>query len=108
MLTCFGSDVEFNVIDEVDENGRKVDVDINTYANGGLAKPNVFKARIVLRNERLEGENGRTVRLFGDLGDVDKEQMDALDKNIVRYILGTRDFTIACHEIYDSITAVPS
>ena len=108
MLTCFGSDVEFNVIDAVDENRKKICVDVNTYASGELAKLNVSKARIVLRNERLEGQNGRIVRLFGDLGKVNKEETDALDKCIIRYVLGTRDFTIACHEIYDSITAVPS
>ena len=72
-------------IRKVDEMGREIDVDVNAYAGGGLAKPSPFKARIVPRSEshaeilRQDWSQCTTV-ILGTLGDVDQKQMDDLDR----------------------------
>ena len=73
----------FNIGNEI-EDGRKVDVDIDRYAGGGLAKPEVFKARIEPRSARhreimlREWEDCESV--LGTLGEVDKQDLDELDR----------------------------
>ena len=64
--------------------GRRVEVDLHAYAGGGLHKPLPFKARIVPRSEkhkeimRREWEGCSTG--LGTLRDVDKGQLDELDR----------------------------
>jgi hypothetical protein len=73
----------FNVSNEIVD-GKKVDVDVTKYAGGGLAKPELFKARIEPRSERhreimlREWEGCESV--LGTLGDVDKREVDVLDR----------------------------
>ena len=74
----------FEIGNEVDEMGRKVAVDVNAYAGGGLAKPFPFKTRIVPRSEAhaeiMRREGGQCTSVLGTLGDVDKKQLDGLDR----------------------------
>jgi cytochrome P450 len=74
----------FNVGHDYDEQGRKVEVDVNAYAGGGLAKPLAFKARIEPRSEVhkdiMRKEWNATETKLGTLGDVDKGQLDELDR----------------------------
>jgi hypothetical protein len=73
----------FRVECEVEE-GREVSVDVDAYASGELAKPDPFRARIeprsevhveVMRREWDCCESG-----LGTLGDVDKRQLEDLDR----------------------------
>jgi len=74
----------FDIGYDYDANGNKIEVDLNAYAAGGLSKPMPFKARITPRSAahvevmRREWENTETK--LGTLGDVDKSQLDALDR----------------------------
>jgi hypothetical protein len=74
----------FEIGKEVDEMGGKIEVDLNAYAGGGLAKPFPFKARIVPRSEAraeiMRREWGQGTSVLGTLGDVDKKQLDDLDR----------------------------
>ena len=74
----------FEIGKEVDEMGRKIEVDVNAYAGGGLAKPFPFKSRIVPRSEAhaeiMRREWGQCTSVLGTLGDVDKKQLDDLDR----------------------------
>jgi cytochrome P450 len=73
----------FSIGNEV-ENGRKVEVDVERYAGGGLAKPEIFKARIEPRSQRhrevmlREWEGCESI--LGTLGEVDKKDLDELDR----------------------------
>jgi hypothetical protein len=85
--------VGFNVSHDVDEMGRNVEVDINAYAGGGLAKPAVFRAEIEPRSVDHAGimkkEWARTRTPLGTIGDVDKTQLDGLDR-MYNEIYGSR------------------
>lgn len=77
----------FNIGYDYDEDGKRIEVDLNAYAGGGLSKPFPFKARITPRTElhadmmRREWENTEnTGSKLGTLGDVDKKQVDELDR----------------------------
>lgn len=74
----------FNISRDVDEQGKEVDVDINAYAAGGLAKPAVFKAKIEPRSRKhaeiMEREWKECGTTLGTLGDVDKRQLEELDR----------------------------
>jgi len=74
----------FNIGKEVDEMGMEIDVDVNAYAGGGLAKPFPFKATIVPRSELHEEimrrDWSQCTTVLGTLGDVDQKQMDDLDR----------------------------
>jgi hypothetical protein len=74
----------FDIGYDYDENGKRIEVDLNAYAGGGLSKPMPFKAKITPRSGlhadmmRREWENTDTK--LGTLGDVDKGQVDELDR----------------------------
>lgn len=73
----------FDIKKEVDEMGREIEVDVNAYAGGGLAKPFPFQARIVPRSEMhaeiIKREWSQCTSVLGTLGNVDQKQMDDLD-----------------------------
>jgi hypothetical protein len=74
----------FDIGYDYDENGKKIGVDLNKYAGGGLSKPMPFKARITPRSQRhadiIQREWGSIGSNLGTLGDVDKRQLDELDR----------------------------
>jgi Cytochrome P450 len=76
----WGFDVGF----DVDGEGRRVEIDVDAYAGGGLHKPDVFRARITPRSEThaevMRREWDAVKSPLGTLGDVDKERLEDLDR----------------------------
>lgn len=73
----------FNITNEIVD-GKKVEVDVNRYAGGGLAKPDLFKAKIEPRSEKhkeiMMKEWKGSESVLGTLGDVDKRDLGELDR----------------------------